>query len=92
MSAPRKRRRFKGGTRNNGQPRITLVPGLTRVSQLKWALRELRSCALEDRAQQIIQQAIEGTYIPGHLRPSVAKARAGLIPHDPKDDEPEAHP
>lgn len=83
----------KGGFRNNGQPRVQLRPGLTRVAQLKAAIREMmHNDTSDDDMLKIGFAAIDGTYIPPNFRPPTpeqVKARAGIIPHDPKDDEPE---
>lgn len=55
----------KGGFRNNGQPRVTLPRGVTRVAQLKAALRELRGLQAPTRAEieRICCAALEGTYV-----------------------------
>lgn len=64
----------KGGFRNNGQPRVQLKRGLTRVAQLKAALRELWDLPLDNpyearrRRDRIVHDALVGTYVPTHMR------------------------
>lgn len=59
----------KGGFRNNGQPRVTLKRGRTRVAQLKAAIREIQSIIGEVRRVRkgkpdvrICAAALDGTY------------------------------
>lgn len=61
-----RRRRFKGGFRNNGQPRVTLARGQTRVAQLKEAIRELRGIDDAKRRSDTAQAALDGTYVEGN--------------------------